>query len=58
VDQDGGLSIWNLGREGLSGPVDDDGRALVLTVAKGGIARINAFAGPELVAKFGFPPTV
>jgi RNA polymerase sigma-70 factor, ECF subfamily len=31
---------------------------LVLTVAKGGIARINAFAGPELVAKFGFPPTV
>jgi RNA polymerase sigma-70 factor, ECF subfamily len=31
---------------------------LVLTVTTTGIARVNAFAGPELVAKFGFPPTV
>lgn len=31
---------------------------LVLTVTTTGIARINAFAGPELVAKFGFPLTL
>ncbi|GAB7151286.1 hypothetical protein [Mycobacterium riyadhense] len=27
VGQDGSLSIRDLGREGLAGPVDDDGRA-------------------------------
>jgi RNA polymerase sigma-70 factor, ECF subfamily len=31
---------------------------LVLTVTPAGIARVNAFAGPEVVAKFGFPLTL
>jgi len=31
---------------------------LVLTVTPAGISRVNAFAGPEVVAKFGFPLTL